>query len=703
MTTSSSGVTAYTGGLFPDPFGKNAVFVAESVSNLVHVDLVEEKGASFVASRHRKHKEFLASKDSWSRPVNMYVGPDGALYVLDYYRRIIEHPEWMADETVEEGGLYDGVDMGRIYRITPVGTEKAAWTRGLDLGNQSPKEWVSHLSSPNSWWRINAQRLLVDAKDTSVVSDLEKMANHPSSAEGRLHALWTLQGMEKLKLDLILAAFHDSEGGVRENAVKLAELHLDASPHLVEKLLELKDDPSAKVRFQLLCTLGFIDSPVVAAVREQLLFRDLEDEWTQVAALSAVGTERYANGLLSRAIQQFDPKIQNYPQLLTKLTYMVTVTENRQHVAKLLDACLAPPQQRGANGWQAGALNGLIEGVRLNPKLIDYLRPAEEQLVNAYFEHSFPDVRKSVLTLIKEVGIKNSSFLEQSIRRGLAIGQDRSLSDVKRAESLRFLPLGDLMDHKQDLLDLLRAGEPISVQVAAVQALGSLEGVGVSKELLSKWETFTPEAREVAVETFLTEGERVKLLLDALETKKVSISLIDYRRRVRLMNHTNVALRNRARTLLTKNEGEEVTRQFQQALTRRGTPEQGKTVYQQNCGQCHQLRGKNGVSFGPDLGTVHNWLPKDILVNILEPERAIAQGYDLWELSLSDGTRVQGMILSETSAAIGLRISPGIEKVINRQEIKEIKSLPMSLMPALGSQISLQEMTDLIAYIKQAE
>ncbi|MEX0882040.1 MAG: PVC-type heme-binding CxxCH protein, partial [Cyclobacteriaceae bacterium] len=107
LTTSSSGITAYLGGNFPPPFNNKAVFVAESVSNLVHVDILEEKGASFVAKRHRDNKEFLASKDSWSRPVNMYVGPDGGLYVLDYYRRIIEHPEWMSDEAVEEGGLYD--------------------------------------------------------------------------------------------------------------------------------------------------------------------------------------------------------------------------------------------------------------------------------------------------------------------------------------------------------------------------------------------------------------------------------------------------------------------------------------------------------------------------------------------------------------------------------------------------------------------
>ena len=159
--TSASGITDYLGGLFPAPFDKNITFICESVSNLVHADKQRDTGATYVSSRiGTPQKEFLASKDAWFRPVNTYIGPDGALYIVDYYRQIIEHPEWMSDEAVKAGGFYNGKDMGRIYRVTPTNAKGAEGVKGLKLGNASTKELVQYLSANNIWWRMNAQRLL---------------------------------------------------------------------------------------------------------------------------------------------------------------------------------------------------------------------------------------------------------------------------------------------------------------------------------------------------------------------------------------------------------------------------------------------------------------------------------------------------------------------------------------------------------------
>src|SRR5690606_25563075 len=205
---------------------EGAIFVTESVSDLVHVDLLEDKGATFTAHRHRKDKEFLASTDAWARPVNLYVGPDGALYVIDYYRRIIEHPEWMSDEAIAAGGLSDGVNMGRIYRVSPADAPGADWPSGSKLGTASVAESVATLASKNSWWRLHAQRLLVDRKDTSAVPLLESLLGQDSSRYGRLHALWTLEGLGALKPQHVIRGLHDPEGAIRENAIRLAENEL---------------------------------------------------------------------------------------------------------------------------------------------------------------------------------------------------------------------------------------------------------------------------------------------------------------------------------------------------------------------------------------------------------------------------------------------------------------------------------------------
>ena len=697
LTTSSSGITAYLGGAFPEPFDR-AVFVAESVSNLVHMDILEEKGATFVARRMRENKEFLASKDSWSRPVNMYIGPDGALYVLDYYRRIIEHPEWMSDEAVAAGGLSDGVGMGRIYRITPEGTGKADWTSGLSFGAESPKEWVKHLSSKNNWWRNHAQRLLVTVQNQEVIPDLEIMAQNESSAEGRLHALWTLEGLNGLNTDLIMNALNDPEAGVRENAIKLAEMHLNESNEMVPALLHLKEDPNARVRFQLLCTIGYIDTPEVAKVIEDLLFRDLSDEWVQIAALSAASSQNMP--LLRTVLERFEKDQPAYGSLIRRLTAMITANENDGEAEKLLQKSL---NLLGNIGWEAAVLDGIADGFKRNEQNEENLSSYLDKIILVFFEHPDAGLRKSALNLIKTMDFKDNSLLKSSMDKAITIATDQSISEDRRAEALRFLPEGDVTLYEEQLKDMIATTEPIVLQIAAMQALGEIKGTEVPEYVLSKWSNLTPEIRDVALGTFMNEKASVNLLLNAVQLEKIPTEAIGWKMRVQLMNNGDETTRNLARKLLTKDKGEEVNKNYQQALEIEGDLIAGKSVYMENCALCHQFRGKNGVAFGPDLGTLHNWHPKDLMANILDPNLSIAPGFDLWEVSLKDGEMIQGMIMNETSSAISLRTSPGVEKTINRQDIEAIKGMQLSLMPGLSEQLDQEKIADLMAFIRNAE
>jgi hypothetical protein len=156
----------------------------------VHEDLVSDAGATFTAKRVREGVEFLSSTDAWFRPVNFMAGPDGALYVMDFYRLSIEHPEWMATETYNSKDLTQGIDRGRIYRIVPQ-AGAATPPRGIRLGSASSPELVHALENPNPWWRRTAQRLLLDRHALDAAGDLVRVASQSSSAVGRVHALWT--------------------------------------------------------------------------------------------------------------------------------------------------------------------------------------------------------------------------------------------------------------------------------------------------------------------------------------------------------------------------------------------------------------------------------------------------------------------------------------------------------------------------------
>ncbi len=307
VITSACGITAYLGGAFPDGYDSSIVFVAEPVSNLVHVDRLHAEGARLSAQRVLPNREFLASTDAWFRPVNMYIGPDGALYVVDYYRQIIEHPEWMAEEVIESGQLYNGTDQGRIYRISATDAEPGDATQTLSLGEAPTEALVEKLAHPTIWWRRNAQRLLLDRTDERAIPTLLAMAQNPDEPRGRLHALWTLQGLQQLTPDLIERALRDPVAGVRRNAIKLAELHRTTAPSLADALLQLGDDPDAQVRFQLLCTLGFDQRAEAAQVRQKLLLSDVEDPWVQMAALSAPASESLP--LLEFVLAHYEPDV----------------------------------------------------------------------------------------------------------------------------------------------------------------------------------------------------------------------------------------------------------------------------------------------------------------------------------------------------------------------------------------------------------
>ena len=701
VMTSSSGVTAYLGGLFPAPFDKNISFVCESVSNLVHVDKIRDTGAAFISSRvGTPRKEFLASRDAWSRPVNLYIGPDGALYMIDYYRKIIEHPEWMSDEAIAAGGLYDGKDMGRIYRITPPNAKPAEWTKGLKLGDAKSEELVEKLADPNIWWRINAQRLLVDRNDRSVVPALVQLTKDTARAEGRLHALWTLEGLGELKSEQIETALEDAIPGIRENAIRFAEIHMGAAPELAKALLPLQNDKNARVRFQLLCTLGFLNSPESELARQKILFSDVNDKWVQIAALSAASSK--SGALLNMVLKNFKPEVPAYASLIQRLTNMVGARGSDADIKQLIKKSLSGGSDKQA-AWQAATLEGLAQGLQGKDKT-KALVSEQESLIRSCFNNASANVRKASFKLLKSIGVSNEArAVAAALDNAADIAGNRQLTDDKRVEAINFMSLRNPAPHVDLLKKLIVPQEEPAVQMAALKTLSLVPGNTVTAYVLQQWSEMTPGIRDVALSTFMTDSTRKTSLLQAIEKGTIQQASLGWSRSAQLMGESNDKLRNKARELLVNKEEEKINREFQKALELKGDMAKGKIIFQENCGLCHQVRGAVGIAFGPDLGTIQNWLAKDIMANVLAPDLSIAVGFDLWAVELKTGETLQGIISSETSSAIHLRMGPGAEKTINRRDVQSLKVMNTSAMPVLSQKISHQQMADLIAFLRQTK
>ncbi|HEV3486324.1 MAG TPA: hypothetical protein VG106_13015, partial [Vicinamibacterales bacterium] len=236
----------YNGHQFPaDAYGN--VFVPEAGGHLIG-RLALTGDIELRASRfYPDEQEFLTSTDERFRPVNTRVGPDGALYIADMYRGLIEHVIFMVpyiENQVRARRLDEGLDRGRIYRIVYGGNPIDR--SPPQLSQASIAELVAHLSHPNGWWRLTAQRLLVERDSDDAKPLLRDLVKHGSRPLGRLHALWTLQGMHALDWPLLEAALKDADDRVRAAAVRLCE-HLPpatpASP-MVERLGALSTDTS---------------------------------------------------------------------------------------------------------------------------------------------------------------------------------------------------------------------------------------------------------------------------------------------------------------------------------------------------------------------------------------------------------------------------------------------------------------------------
>ncbi len=701
--TSACSITNYLGGAFPDEFNNNISFVAEPAQNLVHVDHLIQKGATFSASRVIKDKEFLASTDPYFRPVNMYIGPDGALYVVDFYRQFIEGPEFMDQDVVKKANLFNGTDKGRIYRISATHAAPASWMKNMDLGKATNEQLVEKLADPNSWWRQNAQRLLLDRNAKDALPALIRMSENSSSTLGRLHALWTLEGLKEINTSLILNALADKEPGIRENAIRIAELHLRTSTELAPALLKLQDDPDPKVRYQLLCTLGFINTPEANKVRQHLLFKDINDEWVQVAALSAPPSQNA--GLLVAVLARFQSSIPAYGSLVQRLSAMTASSQQPEMIHDLLLKATMGVSD-SAIVWQAALLKGIAQGLKSRKAIPPALGKDQDLLVQSFFSHPSLSAREGVLQILQILGLKNGSNIKALMLKARGIAENITVPADLRAQAINFLALQNPQPYSSFLQQLITPSQPVPVQLAALHMLSAIPDQTVSLYVLKQWPSLTPELRDAALNTFLLMPfnlDRVRLLLDAIAQGEIQQSSIGWERSVVLMRDIPDSMKERSRALLTKTDEKrkDVIQRYQAALQLKGNEKQGKEVFSKNCVLCHQRNGTDGNAFGPDLSTVKHWPLEKLMANILDPGMTITSGYNLWNIELKNGEVKQGIIASETATAVTLKSPGGTQTLIAREDIQSIKSLNMSAMPVgLEHQVSQQEMMDLLSFLR---
>ena len=272
--TSACGVMIYRDDWLGSDFAGN-VFVADPVHNLVHREWVRPMGVTFRSERPpgEQQSEFFASTDNWSRFTAVRGGPDGALYVVDMYRLVIEHPQWIPAAWQKElGDLRVGEKQGRIYRIRPKGKSLRTVPR-LDA-TADATSLMAALESPSGTLRDLAQQQLVWREEKSMAPAIERLVTQAPLPQSRVQALWTLQLLGALREETVIQALGDPHPGVRRQAVELSESFTDTSPTLLGFVTVLADDSDPLVRLQLAYTLGEWKEPAAGVALARLLRAD---------------------------------------------------------------------------------------------------------------------------------------------------------------------------------------------------------------------------------------------------------------------------------------------------------------------------------------------------------------------------------------------------------------------------------------------
>lgn len=641
-------------------------FICEPFHNLVQHARLAESGVTFTAARATGDGkyDFFASEDRWCRPVMVREGPDGALWIADMYRYMIEHPQFLPPAGKDEllPHYRAGDDRGRLYRVN---REGAPAFRPVRFDTMSAPELVAALDSPSGWARDKAQQILLWRGDAASAAPLHALAATSSNPLARLHAICTLDGLADLAEPEIVRALGDAHPGVRENALRLAEARI--TPALLAAAARLADDAAARVRLQLAFALG--------ASREKLagetLARLLREHGTDPMMLAAVMSS--ATPHLAALASVGGPAVE--PLLQTALG-----VGDRAALAQLL----APTLNRKGAHYSAEQLtqfSRLLDVLTRSGRSLDGLRAGDD----------------GIAALLAKV----DDLIAQA--RRTASDANAGATDRIAAAAL----LGRAAASRTESIALLAAWlapqHPAEVQTAALRALGETGAPEVPAALAAAWPALGPTARMSALTVWMSREPWALDLAQRLERTELPLSALDAAQRARLLKHESSRVRTRAAKLFsTTTARSKAIEDYRPALTLKGDAAKGREVFLRACATCHK-RGSDGKDLGPDLISVIEHPPEKLLASILDPNADIQPGFHAYTCTLRSGEQLYGLVAAETASSVTLKLADATTRTLLRTEIATLQSQQTSLMPdGLEAAIARQDMADLLAFLKAA-
>lgn len=718
--TAAAGHALYTARNYPEQFWNRTAFVCEPTGHLVGTFVLSPSGSGFKAT---SPMNLVASDDEWAAPIMAEVGPDGNVWILDWYNYIVQHNPTPAGFETGAGGAYESElrdkKHGRVYRLV-MNDGPTSQSPRLDLRN--PKELVQSLTHDNMLWRLKAQQLLHElhqtGKKTQVEADLIQLVQNRQTDAlqlnvGAIHALWTLKLVGMLEqgngeaLAAVFGALTHPAAGVRRNAVQV----LPASELAKQRLLAsgVLQDSDLKVR--LAAALALADQPadqrvnaeVGTAITQGLMTAaGLNDRWLSEAFTAAASVHQLSFvAALGRLSDVESDQLRKACAIVAE-----HVVRGRPDAKEFSQWLLQVANTNGsiADAIVVGMTKGWPRGhqIRLSDE-------ADQKLVQ-WLLRVGPESKGALAGLAANWDVRALRTEVARIRTEIAARLADSTLDVAprltAAESL--VQLDSTSDETAQLIvESITAQTPSDLAVGLVDGLKKSAAPELGSMILARMDVFTPTVRQAAIKVLLTKADTTSTLLDGVAAGQVMATELALDQKQALVAHPTEAIRDRAKELMGRLGGipnadrQQIIEQYASATRTSGDAEKGKAIYKQQCAKCH-LHSGMGQKIGPELTGMAVHPKHELLVHILDPSRSVEGNFRIYSAVVNDGRVVTGMLAGESKTTVELIDAEARRISIAREDLEELRASPKSLMPeGFEKQIPLIDMTDLLEFLTQ--
>jgi putative membrane-bound dehydrogenase-like protein len=708
--TAGAGHALYTARTYPQAYWNRTAFVNEPTGHLTATFTIQKNGTDFVS---RNSWNLVASDDEWSSPIVAEVGPDGCMWVVDWYNFIVQHNPTPAGFKTGKGNAYEtelrDKTHGRVYRLVP---KDGKVGKTLDLSKATPKELVATLKNDNLFWRRHAQRLLVERGEKDVVPDLIALAQDASTDSiglnpAVIHALWTLHGLglmdgsnaEAAKVAQAIVKSHPSPG-VRRNAIQVLDRKADAVPALLESL---KD---ADLHVRLAALLALAESPSDERAGPALLTfaqqpENMADRWLP-DALTAAAAKHHVSFLKSVAAVRELPSGKG-TDAITIVVEHYARGGNSDQLGEVL-AALTKAEPKVADLYLTAFAKGWPKGSKAK------LGDADDQALETLLNRVDPATRPKLLRVAVTWG---STRLEKYVGE-ILVSLRKTLEDDKAAEKDRIGAARQLVELRPDdaqetasLLALLTPRTSPTFAAGIVDLLGNSASPTSVAALGAKLPTLPPSVRSAALRAMLSRPESTKIVLDSLDKGIVQLTELSLDQRQALASSKDKQIAFRAKKILERGGGlpsadrQKVIDELEFVVKKAGDPAKGKEMFKKHCAVCHMHSGE-GAKVGPDLTGMAAHPKHELLIHIMDPSRSVEGNFRLYQLILEDGRSLQGMLASETKTSLELIDAQAKKHVIQRADVESITATNKSLMPeGFEKQMKPEEVGDLLEFLTQ--